>query len=135
MMSEYLLTVIDRMDLPLQIEPGGLPAVEALVLLVSGVLTAILGLFIGYQAYRGYRRNSSRPMLFLSSGLVLLTAVSFSVSVVLGSLGGQNPFVTLSVQRAIELTGLACIMYALYGGHDRTEASRDRPRETTPQQD
>lgn len=99
------------------------------------MLTAALGLFIGYQAYRGYRRNSSRPMLFLSSGLVLLTAVSFSVSVVLSSLAGQNPFVTLGIQRAIELVGLGCIMYALYGGHDRKQAGRERPQETTTQED
>lgn len=134
MTNTSFLSVLEVMGSPLQIESSGLPAVEALVLFLGGVLTAVLGLFIGYQAYRGYRRNDNRPMLFLSTGLVLLTAVSFGVSVVLGSLGGQDPFVTLGVQRAVDLAGLGCIMYALYGRHDRPDADHAR-RKTTPQED
>ncbi|MEF8855701.1 MAG: hypothetical protein V5A24_09460, partial [Haloarculaceae archaeon] len=46
------------------------------------LLAAILGLFIAYQAYRGYRRNDSRPMLFISLGFVLALGVPFSLLLV-----------------------------------------------------
>ncbi len=49
------------------------------VLAVS-VASVALGLVIGYQAYRGFRRNDSRSMQYLSIGLILLTAVPFTLS-------------------------------------------------------
>lgn len=49
------------------------------VLAVS-VASVVLGLVIGYQAYRGFRRNDSRSMQYLSVGLILLTAVPFTLS-------------------------------------------------------
>lgn len=42
--------------------------------------STLLGLFIGYHAYRGFRRNDSRPMQYLSIGLLLLTAVTYTIS-------------------------------------------------------
>lgn len=44
------------------------------------VASVVLGLIIGYQAYRGFRRNDSRSMQYLSVGLILLTAVPFTLS-------------------------------------------------------
>lgn len=79
-----------------------------------------LGLFIGYHAYRGFRRNDSRSMQFLSIGLLLLTAVTYTLS-----FGGtlliffeiidesfRQPTVLLA--RITQLAGLVCIAYSLY---------------------
>jgi hypothetical protein len=89
------------------------------VLAVS-LASVLLGLFIGYQAYRGFRRNDSRPMQFLSLGLILLTAVPFTMSFVgtavfrfvpdLAAL--QDPL--FLVVRLIQFGGLAAIAYSLY---------------------
>ncbi|MCW8173191.1 hypothetical protein D8S78_19205 [Natrialba swarupiae] len=43
---------------------------------------------IAYIAYRGYRRNESRPMLYLSTGFVLVLGVPFVFFVVAISLVG-----------------------------------------------
>jgi len=82
--------------------------------------STILGLFIGWQAYRGFRRHASRSMQFLSVGLVLLTAVTFTAAFVgsallrYGLLDAtlRGPF-TLVV-RTLQFVGLAFIAYSLY---------------------
>jgi hypothetical protein len=74
---------------------------------------AVLGLFIAYQAYRGYRRNESRPMLFMSLGFVLVVGVPVLLTV---------PFLLVPsipqagyqfVIQTAEVAGLVCIIYAL----------------------
>ena len=86
---------------------------------VSLASTAV-GLFVGYQAYRGFRRHTSAAMQYLSAGLILLTAVTntaaFVGSVLLqyGVIDAalQSPF-TLGV-RLLQFAGLLCIAYSLY---------------------
>lgn len=82
--------------------------------------STVLGVYIGYQAYRGYRRHRSRSMQYLSIGLFLLTAVTYGAAFV-GSLllrrgvlplAFQQPF-TLAV-RVIQFVGLGFIAYSLY---------------------
>lgn len=82
--------------------------------------TVVLGLVIGYQAYRGFRRNDSRPMQFLSMGLILLTAIAYSMAF-LGTLGLRLGYIPLAYQRpltlvvrVIQFTGVAFITYSLY---------------------
>ena len=74
---------------------------------------AALGLYIAYQAYRGYRRNDSRPMLFIALGFVIimgLPVVLFVPAIFLSDL----PVVGIqSVVQALEIVGLLCIIYAL----------------------
>lgn len=100
------------MDHPLELLDAGIFAMSA--------ASTVLGLFVGYQAYRGFRRNASRSMRYLSVGLVLLTAVTFSAAFV-GSVllrygviaaDYRGPF-TLVV-RALQFVGLAFIAYSLY---------------------
>lgn len=90
------------------------PEWAALVLRYSDVLGALLGIFVAYQAYRGYRRNDSRPMLFISIGFVLALGVPFLlllVALVLPDLPRWG--LGLATQGA-ELVGLASIVYALW---------------------
>jgi len=89
------------------------------ILAVSLVSTAV-GLFVGYQAYRGFRRHQSRAMQYLSVGLILLTAVTNTTAFVGSALlrydvidgALQLPF-TLGV-RLLQFAGLVCIAYSLY---------------------
>jgi hypothetical protein len=47
----------------------------ALVSSATAAATALVGAFVAYQAYRGYRRNDSGRMLYLAIGILLLTTV------------------------------------------------------------
>jgi len=89
-------------------------------IVVVSMASTLVGLFIGYQAYRGFRRHQSRAMQYLSVGLILLTAVTNTAAFVgtgllhLGVIdaGLQSPL-TLGV-RLLQFAGLACIAYSLY---------------------
>lgn len=94
------------------------PVDWAIVVFAFG--STVVGVYIGYQAYRGYRRHRSRSMQYLSIGLFLLTAVTYGAAFV-GSLllrqgilplAFQQPF-TLAV-RIIQFVGLGLIAYSLY---------------------
>lgn len=94
-------------SLPLQ----SLPTVTA----VTALVTAVVGGFVAYQAYRGYQRNASRAMLFLAVGIALLTTIPFLV---------KQPLVLFSLASAAEaeLAALACrvaglltVLYAFTG--------------------
>lgn len=99
---------------------GGLDAVlqsvEGVeVATMARALTATVGFFVAYQAYRGYRRNDSRPMLFLGVGIALVTTVSFVVStLVVAPLGASEGVAVLS-WAAINVLGLGAIFYAFTG--------------------
>jgi hypothetical protein len=82
--------------------------------------TALVGLFIAYHAYRGLRRNESRPMWFLSAGLILVFGVTYVVA-----LAGQGlitarvlPIVYRDVfrlgVRLLQLAGLVLIAYSMH---------------------
>lgn len=83
----------------------GTEAVRLLVVL-AGVA---VGSVVVYQALRGYRRNDSRPMLFLGVGLLLLGPVYFLL-LVAPSLG---PFSTGLAQQLLDVLGLGLILYSL----------------------
>ena len=93
---------------------GEVPPWIATIIQYSDVLAAILGLFIAYQAFRGYRRNDSRPMLFISLGFVLALGLPFAILLVSFVVpGGYVPVLGLLTQAA-ELVGLGAILYALW---------------------
>ncbi|MFC4550484.1 MULTISPECIES: DUF7521 family protein [Halorussus] len=94
--------------------------VDYLVLLGVTSVAMVLGLFIVFQAYRGYRRNASRRMLYLALGLALLTVAPFALSIAVASLGrtlGLGPrtytFFLPVTTRLVEIAGLGCILYSL----------------------
>jgi 4-amino-4-deoxy-L-arabinose transferase-like glycosyltransferase len=80
----------------------------------TDVLSALLGLFIAYQAYRGYRRHDSRPMLYIAAGFLLALAVPFLLLV--GYLvvpGLPETAVSLATETS-QVLGLVAILYALW---------------------
>ncbi|MWV40225.1 hypothetical protein [Natrialba sp. INN-245] len=91
--------------------------------LAVGLLAAgatLVGLYIGYQAFRAWGRHRDPSMRALALGLILLTAVTYSTSFVgtvlihlrLLSLPQQDWF-WLAVH-ASQFAGLALIAYALH---------------------
>lgn len=75
---------------------------------------ALLGLVIAYLAYRGYRRNQSRPMLFVSVGFVLALGVPLAITLIYLALpvtGGR--VIVQVVTQTFEIAGLLSIIYGL----------------------
>lgn len=86
----------------------------------ASLVITLLGLVVGYQAYRGFRRHDSASMRQLSAGLLLLTAVSYTLAFV-GTLLLRAGYLDASLQdpltlvvRILQVAGLALITYSLY---------------------
>jgi len=98
-------------------------ATAPLVDLLAGAAatgSALVGLYIGYQAYRGLRRNDEPAMRYLAAGMIVLFGVTYLLAVV-----GQGLIafhvVTLAFQdvfrllvRVLQLAGLVLIAYSLH---------------------
>ncbi|TMT87741.1 hypothetical protein E2L06_14540 [Haloterrigena sp. H1] len=79
----------------------------------TDVLSALIGLFIAYQAYRGYRRNDSRPMLFIAVGFALALAVPFLLLLLYVTLPFVSESLAAVLSQSSQLCGLVAILYAL----------------------
>jgi hypothetical protein len=79
------------------------------------VVAALVGLLIAYQAYRGYRRNDSRPMFFIALGFTLTVGLPFVMAVPTLLLSAYPPAATALVLLSdiSTVVGLGCILYAL----------------------
>ncbi|MFB6151978.1 MAG: hypothetical protein ABEJ40_09250 [Haloarculaceae archaeon] len=76
--------------------------------------------YLAYQGYRGLRRHDSKPMQYLSVGIVLLFGVTYVVSFT-GTIAFRYSLVSLSLQpafrflvRLLQVSGLAAVAYSLY---------------------
>lgn len=94
------------------------PVRLVLFALIVGIV--VVGLFIGYQAYRGFRRHESRAMRLLSVGLILLTAVAPTIAFA-SFLGIEYGYVPADLggpiaigYRIFQFVGLCLIAYSLY---------------------
>lgn len=92
-------------------EPGLLQL--ARLVAPAAALTAGVGLFVAWQAYRGYRRHDSRTMRALAVGLVCLTVVPFVVSYALAPAFGLSDAETLLGVVLADVVGLAAVLYSL----------------------
>lgn len=79
----------------------------------TDLLSAVIGLFIAFQAYRGYRRNESRPMLFIAIGFVLALAVPFALFVVYVVIPSLPETLVAVLTQSSQVAGLVAILYAL----------------------
>lgn len=75
--------------------------------------TSILGLAVGYIAFRGYR-HGSRPMLFIAIGFVLAFWAPFLLFVSNVFIAGLPEFVLGVIGEVCQFSGLACILYGLW---------------------
>jgi hypothetical protein len=102
-----------RLD-PLQLwDPSIPPEWVVTYIQVTDVLTALLGVVIAYQAYRGYRRNDSRPMLFIAIGFALVLAVPFVLLVAFLVIPGLTETGVSLVSQTSQVLGVAAILYAI----------------------
>ncbi|MFC7079689.1 DUF7521 family protein [Halorussus caseinilyticus] len=99
----------------LQLAPADIPNWVRILSQILSIATALVGLLIAYQAYRGYRRNDSRPMLFIAIGFTLTVGLPF-VMVIPALVLSQSAFAATAIALLSDLStlvGLGCILYAL----------------------
>lgn len=83
---------------------------------LASALPAALGLFVAYQAYRGYRRHDSGSMALLAVGIACFTAVPFAVTAVVApALAWSDGLALLGVVAAYN-AGLVAILWSLRRG-------------------
>lgn len=87
-------------------------AVEDVVVLALAV-TPIVGTYVTWLAYRGYRRNDSRPMAFLALGIFLLTVLPTAGLLGVGLLPGATDAMALLAASLSQLGGLVSVYYSL----------------------
>ena len=83
------------------------------VVTVIKLVALVLGVFIVYLAYKGYRRNSSKPLLYVALGFALITAGTM-VEGILYVIIGQELLVALFVSTVITVIGFLAIIYSIY---------------------
>lgn len=83
------------------------------LIFVFAAAVAVAGLFVASLAYRGYRRNESRPMLYLAVGIGFLTAVPAGANYGLSSLTGASDAAILLAVTIAHLVGVLAVLYAL----------------------
>lgn len=91
-----------------------------LLVLAGGAVTVAISVAIAYVAFRGYRRNASRPMLFIAIGFVLAIAfpgtLDYLLYVLIVAFDFQLPIKEIylaGIMQASQLLGMASILYAL----------------------
>lgn len=87
-------------------------------LIVAKLIVIVLGFLIAYQAYRGYRRSHSRPMLYVAIGFVF---ISFGAVLegLLFDVIGLTLTDSSTVATIIVSIGMLSVLYALYGRDTR----------------
>ncbi|HKJ57737.1 MAG TPA: hypothetical protein VKA37_00780 [Halobacteriales archaeon] len=82
-------------------------------LVTAKVIALLLGLVIAAQAYRGYRRHDSWPMLYLAVGFAVIS-VGTAVEGILFELLGVPIQTASAIQTAIVTLGMLVVLYSLY---------------------
>lgn len=77
-------------------------------------LIVVMGSLIVYLSYRGYRRDKSKSMLFLSLGFAFVT-IGAVVAGVLFELVGFSLADVYGIEAAMAALGLVTILYSIYG--------------------
>ncbi len=83
------------------------------VVTIIKLIALVLGVFIVYLAYKGYRRNSSKPLLYVALGFALITAGTM-VEGILYVIIGQELLVALFVSTFITVIGFLAIICSIY---------------------
>ena len=77
------------------------------------VVALILGAFIVFLAYKGYKRNSSKPLLYVAIGFALITAGTIAEGVLYVILGSEL-LSAMATGTAIMVLGFVVIIYSIY---------------------
>lgn len=97
----------------LQLDPGPIPDWAVAILQGMNLIGAVIGVFIAYQAYRGYKRNESKPMLYIAVGFFLVLGVPLVLFAVAVLIPATPQTVFAFVSQSATLVGLLAILYAI----------------------
>jgi len=81
------------------------------------IIALVLGAFIVYLAYRGYRRNRSQPLLYVAFGFALITAGTIAEGI-LFVIFGSELLAAIAVGTAITVLGFMAIIFSIYSARD-----------------
>jgi len=80
---------------------------------VTKVVALVLGAFIVYLAYMGYKRNASKPLLYVGMGFALITAGTITEGV-LYVLMGTELLAATATGTIVTILGFAVIIFSIY---------------------
>jgi len=80
---------------------------------LTKVVALILGAFIVYLAYKGYKRNSSKPLLYVALGFALITAGTIAEGILYVMLGSEL-LSAIATGTAVTVLGFVVIIYSIY---------------------
>ena len=80
---------------------------------VTKVIALVLGAFIVYLAYIGYRRNASKPLLYAGLGFALITAGTVTEGILYVLLGAELLTAT-ATGTIVTIVGFITIIYSIY---------------------
>ena len=83
--------------------------------LVTGakIVALVLGAFIVYLAYRGFKRNRSRPLFYVAVGFALITAGTIAEGLLYVILSSEL-LTAIAVGTTITVLGFVAIIYSIY---------------------
>jgi hypothetical protein len=84
---------------------------------VAKIVALLLGAFIVYLAYKGYRRNRSRPLFYVAVGFALITAGTIAEGLLYVIIGSEL-LTALAVGTTITVLGFVAILYSIYAVKD-----------------
>jgi uncharacterized membrane protein (DUF441 family) len=80
---------------------------------VAKIIALALGAFIVYLAYMGYRRNTSRPLLFAALGFAFITAGTI-IEGILYVLLGTELLAATATGTLVTILGFVTVIYSIY---------------------
>ena len=81
------------------------------------IVALFLGAFIVYLAFRGYRRNRSKPLLYVAMGFALITAGTIAEGLLYVMLG-STLLAAIATGTAVTVLGFIAILYSIYAVRD-----------------
>jgi len=80
---------------------------------LAKVVALILGGFIVFLAYKGYKRNSSKPLLYVALGFALITAGTIIEGILYVVLRSEL-LSAIAAGTAVVVLGFVVIIYSIY---------------------
>ena len=80
---------------------------------VTKLVALLLGAFIVYLAYLGYRRNASKPLLYAGLGFALITAGTVTEGVLYVVLGTEL-LAAMATGTIVTILGFIAIIFSIY---------------------
>lgn len=80
---------------------------------IMRLIALFLGAFIVYLAYRGYKRNASKPLLYVALGFALITAGTLLEGLMFVILG-SDILAAIAIEGVLTVIGFVAIIYSIY---------------------